>query len=125
MNSAIQEVISCIIGLEDISADDATHLSTLLSIFTAKGPELFNLQVKDGDAASSSPTALLHRHVAKWRTLEELILVLNASLQDIADRWADSKGPLAAEFTSNEIKQLIRALFQNTDRRAAILNKIR
>lgn len=40
-------------------------------------------------------------------------------------RWADGKGPLAAEFSAAEVKSLIRALFQNTERRAAALAKIK
>ena len=34
-------------------------------------------------------------------------------------------GPLAAEFTAEQVKHLIRALFQNSDRRAALLARIR
>jgi len=48
---------------------------------------------------------------------------LNASLREIEDRWADGKGPLANEYTPDEVKRLIRALFQNTDRRATILSQ--
>lgn len=40
-------------------------------------------------------------------------------------RWADGKGPLALEFSSSEVKSLIRALFQNTERRAVALTKIK
>uniref|UniRef100_A0A2K6FU89 Zw10 kinetochore protein n=1 Tax=Propithecus coquereli TaxID=379532 RepID=A0A2K6FU89_PROCO len=40
-------------------------------------------------------------------------------------RWADGKGPLATAFSSSEVKALIRALFQNTERRAAALAKIK
>ena len=35
------------------------------------------------------------------------------------------QGPLAHEFTAQEVRGLIRALFQNTDRRAAVLAKIK
>ncbi|XP_012514599.1 PREDICTED: centromere/kinetochore protein zw10 homolog [Propithecus coquereli] len=40
-------------------------------------------------------------------------------------KWADGKGPLATAFSSSEVKALIRALFQNTERRAAALAKIK
>lgn len=63
--------------------------------------------------------------VPHWIRYKELIAILEASLQDIVDRWADGKGPLAHEFTAQEVKGLIRALFQNTDRRAAALHKIK
>lgn len=48
-----------------------------------------------------------------------------ASLKDIVDRWSDGNGPLAAAFTPEEVKSLIRSLFQNTDRRSAALARIR
>lgn len=94
--------------------------------------------------------------VPHWIRYKELIAILEASLQDIMDRWADGKvlanffcpkgicscqkdhlilkhdlylyfpqGPLAHEFTAQEVRGLIRALFQNTDRRAAVLGKIK
>lgn len=125
MNSAILELTTTVTGLEDISSDDATQLGTLLSIVTAKTPELFQLEEDKPEEGGTSPVVLLHQHVAKWNKLNELMLVLNASLHDIVDRWANGKGPLAAEVGVNDLKQLIRALFQNTDRRAAVLNKIK
>ncbi|WAR01953.1 ZW10-like protein [Mya arenaria] len=51
----------------------------------------------------------LQRNVAKWQRFRELDMVLNASMIDISERWAEGKGPLAIAFTANEIKQLIRA----------------
>lgn len=59
-----------------------------------------------------------------WCKFNELILILSSSLTEIYDRWADGKGPLAVEYTPEDIRKLIRALFQNTDRRAVILAKI-
>lgn len=54
------------------------------------------------------------------------MVVLNSNwLALLPHRWADGKGPLAAEFSPAEVKSLIRALFQNTERRAAALAKIR
>ena len=35
------------------------------------------------------------------------------------------QGPLAHEFSAPEIRGLVRALFQNTDRRAAVVAKIK
>lgn len=65
------------------------------------------------------------RVVRLWPKFCELIIILGASLRDIIDRWAEGKGPLAHEFTPDEAKQLVRALFQNTDRRAHVLARIK
>ena len=97
-------------------------LNVLLGTLIDKLPELFLMSAKD---KSSDAKALLSKRVAKWQKLLELKMVLDASLMGISDRWADGKGPLAEEFPANEIKQLIRALFQNTDRRAVTLSKIK
>ncbi|KAK7505508.1 hypothetical protein BaRGS_00003253 [Batillaria attramentaria] len=129
LNTLITDIMDKIIVLEDISSDAARKLFTLLKLIHDKGGLLF-LQIKDGgDMESHSNTSKvkveLLRHVPRWAKFTELQLVLNGTLQGIADRWAEGKGPLAADFTPNELKQLIRALFQNTDRRAAVLAKIK
>ncbi len=76
-------------------------------------------------ADSIEATSLLLQNVPKWQKFQEVRLILSAGLQEIADRWAEGKGPLAHELGANDVKQMIRALFQNTDRRAAVLAKIR
>ena len=113
------EVITSITSLDDISSDDANQLNSLLVLLTYKTPELFEI------GSGENTKVLLHKYVASWSRSSELKLVLTTGLMDIADRWADGKGPLAIAFTANEVKQMIRALFQNTDRRANILGKIR
>ena len=49
---------------------------------------------------------------------------LNFKFQNISDRWCEGKGPLAHWLRADQVKQLIRALFQNTDRRAHVLENI-
>lgn len=120
LNSAVTDIMSYITTLEDISADDASLLHTLLTTMAKRASNCFQPPVGDPDGKPE-----LFKHVAKWLKFKELMLVLNAGLHDIADRWADGKGPLAQEFTGAEVKQLVRALFQNTERRAAVLAKIR
>lgn len=51
-------------------------------------------------------------------------MILNASMAQIAEQWADGKGPLTLNFRAEDIRHLIRALFQNTDRRASVLATI-
>jgi len=49
--------------------------------------------------------------------------MLKARLHEIADRWTD--GPLATEMSAAEVKHMIRALFENNERRSATLAAIR
>lgn len=51
-------------------------------------------------------------------------MILNASLQEITEQWCDGAGILTANYKAEEIRHLIRALFQNTDRRAKALSRI-
>ena len=115
------EVTDSIIALEDISADDTKQLSRLLKTIADRAPELFEVPGDDKAVVSVE----IQKNVTKWQRFKELDMILNASMIDIGDRWASGKGPLAVAFSANEVKQLIRALFQNTDRRAAMLAKIK
>lgn len=120
LNTVLDELIERIVKLEDIAADAAVQISTLFTQVQNKAPEIF---IIDSDPESSVHDA--NRYVKSFQKFKELILVLNARLREIDDRWASGKGPLAMEFTVDEMKHLIRALFQNTDRRAAVLAGIK
>ncbi|XP_015594320.1 centromere/kinetochore protein zw10 homolog [Cephus cinctus] len=113
MNSMVEDLITKVTNAEDIPADVATELVTLLSMIIKRGPSIF----PDPDS--------VQRHVRKWQKLTELIKVLGASLKEIEDRWENGKGPLAREFSNVQVRQLIRALFQNTERRAILLASIK
>ncbi|XP_050712012.1 centromere/kinetochore protein zw10 homolog isoform X2 [Eriocheir sinensis] len=120
VGSVVEEVVSRVVTLEDISADAALALITLLTLLKDFVPSLFRVEGEE----DPGPGEVL-RCVRLWGKFSELIVVLGASLQDIENRWAQGKGPLAHEFTPDEAKQLVRALFQNTDRRAKVLARIK
>ncbi|XP_077596631.1 centromere/kinetochore protein zw10 homolog [Stigmatopora nigra] len=123
LDTAITEIIAKIMMLEDISSEDGEHLHVLCQRIIKEGPLLF-VPLTDDDKNKKYQEEV-HLYVKKWNALKELDMVLLANLLEIVDRWADSKGPLALEFTSKEVKSLIRALFQNTDRRAVAMTKIK
>lgn len=60
-------------------------------------------------------------NVKQWVKLQQLKMILNASLVQITEQWTDGKGPLTLHYKAEEVRHLIRALFQNTDRRANAL----
>ncbi|XP_008944284.1 PREDICTED: centromere/kinetochore protein zw10 homolog, partial [Merops nubicus] len=123
LNTALTEIITRIAALEDISAEDADRLYSLCRIMVEEGPQVFTpLPEEDQNKKYQEEVPV---YVQKWMTFKELMIVLQANLQEIVDQWADGKGPLAAEFSAAEVKSLIRALFQNTERRAAALAKIK
>lgn len=123
LNTAIAEIIAKIMMLEDISSEDGEHLHTLCQNVIEEGPLVFIPLAEENKNKKYQEEVPLY--VKKWSTFKELVIVLRANLQEIVDRWADGKGPLALEFSSSEVKSLIRALFQNTERRAVALTKIK
>lgn len=120
LNFIVDDIVQRVVNLEDIAADSAVQISSIFTLVEEKAPEVF---IIEGDSRSSKHDVV--RFVRVWQRFRELILVLNASLKEIEDRWAGGKGPLAVEFTVEEMKRMIRALFQNTDRRAAVLARIK
>ncbi|XP_065210036.1 centromere/kinetochore protein zw10 homolog [Planococcus citri] len=112
-NCVIEKLIDSVLALIDISMDTANQLTNVFTVILNKIPTLF------------PDSKEIYRHVKRWPKFSELFKVLNGSLKDIDDRWADGKGPLAQEFTADQIKHLIRALFQATDRRSALLSRIK
>ncbi|XP_069894590.1 centromere/kinetochore protein zw10 homolog [Dipodomys merriami] len=123
LNTAISEIIGKITALEDISTEDGDRLYSLCKTVMDEGPQVFaplSEESKNKKYQEEVPV-----YVPKWMSFKELMMILQANLQEIGDRWADGKGPLATAFSSSEVKALIRALFQNTERRAATLAKIK
>ncbi|KAM4704305.1 centromere/kinetochore protein zw10 homolog [Rhinophrynus dorsalis] len=123
LNTAITEMINKITVLEDISTEDGERLYTLCRTMIEEGPLVFTPLPEEGKNKKYQEEVPLY--VQKWMKFKELMIILQASLQEIVDRWADGKGPLAVEFSTNEVKSLIRALFQNTERRATALARIK
>ncbi|XP_076969007.1 centromere/kinetochore protein zw10 homolog [Tamandua tetradactyla] len=123
LNTAISEIIGRITALEDISTEDGDRLYSLCKTVMDEGPQVFAPMSEESKNKKYQEEVPVF--VPKWMPFKELMMILQASLQEIGDRWADGKGPLAAAFSSSEVKALIRALFQNTERRAAALAKIK
>lgn len=114
IQSVVERITDSIASLEDIASNAAENLTSLLKPIEMEAAKLLSVTVHQ-----------LIVHVANWSRLTDTKTVLNASLQSIGDLWSEGKGPLALSFSAIEIKNMIRALFQNTDRRAAILATIR
>lgn len=113
LNALCGHLVRAVLKVEDIPSATAEQLVDIYKVVVTRGPKLFT------DPREVSI------FVSNWNKLGEIIFVLGASLADIDDRWADGKGPLALQFQPEDVRQLIRALFQNTDRRANVLAKIR
>ncbi|XP_055857387.1 centromere/kinetochore protein zw10 [Episyrphus balteatus] len=111
VNDFCLEVIRKIMVMEDISAKVGDQLAELIGVILEKAPTLF----KDNHQII---------HVKAWMKLEQLKMILGASLVQITEQWCEGHGILTANYKAEEVKHLIRALFQNTDRRANALASI-
>nr|CAD7428832.1 unnamed protein product [Timema monikensis] len=138
VNTMVQELVLRTMSLEDIPADTAVQLVAAFAVVIARAPQVLKVPWNRRCIvqlvlfwSSILTTVLLqdpnevYQRVHHWSQFLELQLVLGANLRTISDRWADGKGPLAHMFTPDQTKQLIRALFQNTERRAAVLASIK
>ena len=100
--------------------EDCEYLQEVLGTVVDSAVELFKL-----DDPKSNPQITIHEYVPSWMKFKELGHLLGCSLQEVADRWADGKGPLALHFTGQEVAQLLVAIFENTSKRDALLNQLR
>ncbi|CAG9808744.1 unnamed protein product [Chironomus riparius] len=103
-------IIKKVLALEDISTTLANGLVEMIKNFEEKGQMLFEADCN------------AHQVVPNWKKLINLEFILDASLIDIQAKWKNNQ--LSASFRAEEVKRLIRALFQNTERRANCLQTI-
>ena len=129
INFVVNDITSSILLLEDIGAEFAFQLHQLFGQLIEFLPRLLLIgeQCAESEAADSSTPVVvdnLFKLVPKWQRFTELHLILNANLSEISDRWADGKGQLAAVFSAFEVKNVVRALFENNEKRARVLKMI-
>uniref|UniRef100_A0A182SUW2 Centromere/kinetochore protein zw10 n=1 Tax=Anopheles maculatus TaxID=74869 RepID=A0A182SUW2_9DIPT len=108
----LREVMKRIQSLEDITTAIGNGLVLLIDIMTETLPKLFK-----------EPSEI-HQLVKQWTKLLQLKQILCGSLVEITELWAEGKGPLTMCFSAEEIKHLVRALFQNTKQRQACIASI-
>lgn len=118
LNVLVSEVVRMVLSMEDIAAADATELHASLNLVIDKGPSVLLLTTEEASTDS------IASYCKNWERLKQLAVVLNASLLEIVALWDSGKGTLAKEFSVGEARGLIKALFRNTERRAAALSKI-
>ncbi|XP_075147332.1 centromere/kinetochore protein zw10-like [Haematobia irritans] len=111
LNVLCEDIIKRILSLEDITTTVANELCELITTILEKGPQFF----------TEKHTVV---QITSWIKLQQLQMILRASLQEITEQWCDGAGILTLNYKAEEIRHLIRALFQNTDLRAKALSMI-
>ena len=116
LNVLITELVSRTLSLVDIASADANALNEAFEVeVVVKSPIALSLMSNEDE---------LSKVCQNWDKLKELVFILGAGQNDIVNRWENGRGPLAKQFSIAEVKQMIRAIFKNTERRAETLNKI-
>uniref|UniRef100_A0A158Q7X5 Elongation factor G, mitochondrial n=1 Tax=Elaeophora elaphi TaxID=1147741 RepID=A0A158Q7X5_9BILA len=107
-------LVKILFSTEDIRATDAELSAIALRKLLKRSEMLF---VTDQSKHSS-----IHRYAeTSYFRIKELLFCLDSSLQNIYDRWCDGKGPLAQWLHADEVRYLVKALFQNTEKRAQLI----
>ncbi|KAK9745944.1 Centromere/kinetochore Zw10 [Popillia japonica] len=111
LNYLCNYIINAVLNTEEVSSEIRAQLVDTFKDILTRGPKIFP-NPKD-----------VHRYVKVWDRFNELVFILNSSLNEMCDRWADGNGPLALQFKPEEVQRLIRTLFPNNDRRVTLLAK--
>lgn len=137
INLVIKDLVKSCLKLEDISTNDASYLHSAYSLMIQAISDLYSLNLnseKSDDVSDDLVNLSLNTNIAdldatknveSWQKFKYLLVILKANLQDIVDLWTDGLGPLALHFEPEEVRNLIKALFMNTDRRQTALSKIK
>ena len=114
MTVLLNEIIRLVLLMQDIASTTAEKMVQLMSNLKKDLPD-FLCEPHEGI------TALLPNSFQ----FMELERVLKSGLAETVSRWGSGFGPLSVAFRADQVRKLIRALFQNNDLRTTALNKIR
>lgn len=70
--------------LQDISAEDADRLYSLCRIMVEEGPQVFTPLLEEDKNKKYQEEVPVYVH--KWMTFKELMIILQANLQEIVDQ---------------------------------------
>ncbi|EEP79923.1 predicted protein [Uncinocarpus reesii 1704] len=124
MSAAINKLILDIEDLSDISDAESRCLAEFCSSLS-KLEELFLPEPSTDANAANQPEAMpmTAMYVPNWLKFQYLINILEGSLADIKYLWTE--GELKLEFDAEELVDLIKALFADSDHRKRAIAEIR
>ena len=120
VTASMSDIVDMLLTVEEFSIDDCQCLHTALQHLSTGIIDVFHTS-----SSTTSAEVTLHEVAPDWLRVRELALLFAASLQEVNDRWSDSKGPLALHFTGDEVAKLVTAMFEKTGRRDALVAQLR
>lgn len=121
INTVLENILSSIFRMEDISAEEAGQLHVVLGILVEHMPEI----IQEDSSKDVIGDKSIYDHIRSWLKFNSLRALLDSSLLEINIMWDNGDGELASCMSEGEVRGLIRALFQNTDQRSKVLAKIK
>lgn len=124
MSTAVNKLIIDIEDLSDISDAESQRLAEFCN-YLSKLEELFLPDPSTDPNAANQPETIpmTAMYVPNWLKFQYLINILEGSLADIKFLWTE--GELKLEFDAEELTELIRALFADSDHRRRAIAEIR
>ena len=113
VDSVLSVCINSVFQLSDIASRDASRAASIFSFLGNQSKDLFHLD---------PPVENEMREVCdEWCRFNELILLLDASLKLIQERWGQGKGPFGQNFLVSEITNFIKGSFKSSEKRTELL----
>jgi centromere/kinetochore protein ZW10 len=124
LSTVIDKMILDIEDLADISDAESQCLAEFCGA-VSKLEELFlsDRPTDDSSANTAEPIPMTAMYVPNWLKFQYLSNILEGSLADIKYFW--SEGGLKLEFTAEEVVDLIKALFADSEHRRRAIAEIR
>lgn len=123
LSTGINKIILDIEDLGDISDPESQRLAGFCSS-VSKLEDLFLPDVsEESRGTGDEPIAMTAIYVPNWLKFQYLINILESSLADIKYLWTE--GELKLEFSSDELIDLIKALFADSEHRRKAISEIR
>ncbi|KAM5435100.1 ribosome biobiogenesis protein ytm1 [Microsporum canis] len=121
--TGINKIILDIEDLGDISDPESQRLAGFCSVIS-KLEELFLPDTEEGNRETEDrPIAMTAIYVPNWLKFQYLMNILESSLADIKFLWTE--GELKLEFSPDELIDLIKALFADSEHRRKAIIEIR
>ena len=117
LNVALECCINSVLSLTDISAKDASRAANIFSLLRDRCVALFHTD-------SERESELIGEECENWFRFTELIILLEAGLSEIRERWGEGRGPFGANFKSSEVRNFVKGSFKNSERRSELLASI-
>ena len=124
-------VVSYCVKLEDITTNDSQVLDSILGSVEERCRKIVSNIFKvpcvklDCNSLENSPDNFFRDVLTEFDRLQWVKRVLVTSLLSIQTEYLSAESSLRSNISVEEIKSLIRALFQNTEIRSMVINYIK